>query len=177
MLHCPAVGDLTHRPNLEAMLAARATDVASEGGIRQVRVMALLVAGYAASGSTAIPMHLDSIVYTRAQVQALATHGIPGYMGASAVLKSVSRDAHTKYLTCFSFCDFVSYLHLCSPFLLICATISATPRADLGGQLLPNMAAAAEHLLRLLFIRLRRARLRQQREQHDGRRRRPRVRR
>ena len=93
-MHCPAVGDLTHQPNLEAMLAARVADVASEGGIRQVRMMALLVAGYTASGSTAIPMHLDSIVYTRAQVQALAKHGIPGYMGAMTVLKSVPRDMH-----------------------------------------------------------------------------------
>ena len=72
------------QPNLDAMLAARATEIAAaEGGIQQ-RVMALLVAGYTA-GNVAIPMQLDSITYTRAQVRALEQYGIPGYLGTHQI--------------------------------------------------------------------------------------------
>ena len=83
-MHCPDAADLMHQPNLDAMLAARATEIAAaEGGIQQ-RVMALLVAGYTA-GNVAIPMQLDSITYTRAQVRALEQYGIPGYLGTHQI--------------------------------------------------------------------------------------------
>ena len=84
-MHCPDAADLMHQPNLDAMLAARATEIAAaEGGGIQQRVMALLVAGYTA-GNVAIPMQLDSITYTRAQVRALEQYGIPGYLGTHQI--------------------------------------------------------------------------------------------
>ena len=88
-LSCPADGDLNQRSALEAMLDARAVaiNVGGDTGLDRVevgnglqRVMALLVAGFSAPGSSAIPMHLDAVSYARLQANALERYGVKGHL-------------------------------------------------------------------------------------------------
>ena len=111
-LSCPADGDLNQRSALEAMLDARAVaiNVGGDTGLDRVevgnglqRVMALLVAGFSAPGSSAIPMHLDAVSYARLQVNALERYGVKGHLVLSSSFVPIAGSHHPAWSG--SFCQ------------------------------------------------------------------------